>query len=203
VRRHRSILLILQINLNLSSRSGGATPLIINLPTTHIHAPAVLTQVKCPRQSERRLGGPQKRFGRFGEENNLLLLTVLRRRFLGHPARSLVTILTELPHAEVVTVIVAVTWAPFSVRVTRTILVRSCLQLDSDPRPLCLCLTAVSSLQRPLSAKFALQPASRAQMGAEVPVYCFSKLGSILRCCALKYEGALKTSRSNNEKTNV
>jgi len=145
VHRRRFILLIMQIKVNLSSRIGAATPRIINLPTNHLHTPSCnFSPRKVPSALfERRLGGLQRRSGRFGDEKNRLLLTVLGRRFLGHPARSLVTIMTELPHAEVVTVIAVVTWTPFSVRVARAIPVLSCLQLKSDPRPFCLSLTAV------------------------------------------------------------
>jgi hypothetical protein len=45
----------------------------------------------------RRLGGPQKRSGRYGEENNPLPLPGIEPRFLGRPAHSLVTIPTALP----------------------------------------------------------------------------------------------------------
>jgi len=46
--------------------------------------------------SNRRLGGPQSQSERFGVEKNLLPLPGVKVRLLGHPASSLVTILTEL-----------------------------------------------------------------------------------------------------------
>jgi len=56
---------------------------------------AVLPPCKEPRHPlNRRLGGPQGRSGRFGEEYDLLLLPELEPRC---PAFSLVTVLTELP----------------------------------------------------------------------------------------------------------
>jgi hypothetical protein len=41
-------------------------------------------------------GGPQSRFERFGEENNLLPLPDIEPRLLGRPVRSLVTMPSEL-----------------------------------------------------------------------------------------------------------
>jgi hypothetical protein len=44
------------------------------------------------------MGGPQSRSGLCGEENNLLPLPGIKTRLLGHPARSLVSILTVTDH---------------------------------------------------------------------------------------------------------
>jgi hypothetical protein len=46
--------------------------------------------------TDRRLGGPHTRCGHC-EEHNLLCLIEIEPRFIGHPARSLVTVPCELP----------------------------------------------------------------------------------------------------------
>jgi hypothetical protein len=45
---------------------------------------------------EPRLGRPQSRSGRYGEDRNLLPLPGIEPEVFGRPARSIVTILTEL-----------------------------------------------------------------------------------------------------------
>jgi hypothetical protein len=55
------------------------------------------TRGKNPYPFNRRLGGPQSRSERSAEGQNLLFLTAIETWFLGRTARSLVTIMTELP----------------------------------------------------------------------------------------------------------
>jgi hypothetical protein len=55
------------------------------------------SRVKSPQYPlDGRLGGPQNWSGCYGEEKNLLPLLGIKLQFLGRPAHSLVTILTEL-----------------------------------------------------------------------------------------------------------
>jgi hypothetical protein len=57
-----------------------------------LHAPAALPPGKSLRyQLTRRIGGPQNRSGRNGEEKNLFSLPEIEPRLLGCPARSLFT----------------------------------------------------------------------------------------------------------------
>ena len=63
------------------------------------HASAALPPGKTPPPRYllcRRLGGPQSRSGRYGQDKNLSTLPGLELQFLHHPAPNLVTILTEL-----------------------------------------------------------------------------------------------------------
>jgi hypothetical protein len=58
--------------------------------SSQLHAPATLSPgYKAPSYPlNRRLGGPQSRYGRSGEETNLLLLSFIEPQFLGRPAHS-------------------------------------------------------------------------------------------------------------------
>jgi hypothetical protein len=67
-----------------------------------LYAPAALTLETEPRYPlNSRLGGPQRRSGHYGEEENLLPTTGIEPRFLGRPARRLVTMSTELSRLHV------------------------------------------------------------------------------------------------------
>jgi hypothetical protein len=60
-----------------------------------LYAPVALTLWREP--FDRRLGEPQSRIGRCGEERKLFSLPIKEPKFSGNPARSTVTALTDIP----------------------------------------------------------------------------------------------------------